>query len=166
MQVLVRHRFAIVPLLADMDQEIVLNTDYLFYSSDYGDGGVLAIKEEEEGIDLFAVTEIRNSSPILDFCAREPSLPGRDSLYVCSGMKGEGALKRIRSGLSIESSGSSGQEFFAGATGIWSIKENEDDTFDSFMVVSFIQSTKIMRSGEGGRALCRLMAYVVISYEK
>ncbi|KAF9963351.1 hypothetical protein BGZ65_004120 [Modicella reniformis] len=150
MQVLARNQFAIVPVLAEMDQEIVLNTDYLVYSNDYGDGGILAIKEEEEGINLFAITELQNSSPILDFCAREPSLPGRDSLYACSGMKGEGTLKRIRSGVSIESSGSSGQEFFAGATGLWSIKENVGDAFDSFLVISFIQSTKFMRSGEVG----------------
>ncbi|KAF9350984.1 hypothetical protein BGX34_000870, partial [Mortierella sp. NVP85] len=151
MQVLARHQFATLSLQADLDQEILLNTDYLVYSSDYGDGGILAIKEdEEEGIDLFAITEIQNSSPILDFCTREPSLPGRDSLYVCSGMKTEGSLKRIRSGLSIESSGSSGQQFFTGATGLWSIKANMSDAFDSFMVVSFIQSTKLMRSGEGG----------------
>ncbi|KAG0227500.1 hypothetical protein BGX31_006992 [Mortierella sp. GBA43] len=150
MQVLARHQISAAPLQADMDQEVIINTDYLIYSGDHGDGGVLAIRDEEEEIELFAITEVQNSSPIMDFCVREPSFPGRDSLYVCSGMKSQGALKRIRSGVSIESSGKSGQSFFSGTTGLWSIKENDTDTFDSFIVVSFVNSTKLMRSGEGG----------------
>ncbi|KAF8936108.1 hypothetical protein BGZ58_004595 [Dissophora ornata] len=159
MQVLARHLFTAEPLL-DLEQEIVLSTDYLVYSSDYGDGGVLAVREEEDGIELFAITELENSSPILDFCAREPSFPGRDSLYVCSGMRGEGSLKRIRSGISVESSGSSGNQFFAGATGLWSAKESDKDIFDSFLIVSFIQSTRLMRSGNEGVVAVDLVAGV------
>ncbi|KAF9187451.1 hypothetical protein BGZ51_001298 [Haplosporangium sp. Z 767] len=150
MQVLARRQITTEPLLSDTDSEIVLNTDYMMYSNDQGDGGILAIKEEEDGIDLFAITELQNSSPVLDFCIHEPTFPGRDSLYVCSGMKGEGSIKRVRSGITAESSGSSGNTFFAGATGLWSIKENQQDDFDSFLVVSFIQSTKVMRRGEEG----------------
>ncbi|KAF9357767.1 hypothetical protein BGX26_003118 [Mortierella sp. AD094] len=150
MQVLARRQFTTQPLLSEMSHDIILNTDYLIYSSDYGDGGVLGIKEEEEGIDLFAITELQNSSPILDFCVREPLLPGRDSLYACSGMRGEGTVKRVRYGISVESSGSSGNEFFSGATGLWSVKENRKHAFDSFLVVSFIQSTKVMRIEDGG----------------
>ncbi|KAF8982471.1 hypothetical protein BGZ46_001197 [Entomortierella lignicola] len=149
MQVLARRQFITQPLYSEMNQDIILNTDYLIYSSDYGDGGVLGIKEEEEGIDLFAITELQNCSPILDFCIREPAFPGRDSLYACSGMKSEGAVKRIRSGISVESSGSSGDDLFSGATGLWSVKEKREQTFDSFLVVSFVQSTKLIRSGEG-----------------
>ncbi|KAG0309948.1 hypothetical protein BGZ98_000036 [Dissophora globulifera] len=150
MQVLARRQFTTEPLLSDVGQSIVLNTDYLIYSNDYGDGGVLAVREEEDGIDLFAVTELENCSPVLDFCAREPSFPGRDSLYVCSGMRNEGSLQRIRAGISVESSGSSGNQFFAGATGLWSAKESDEDAFDSYLLVSFIQSTKLMRSGDEG----------------
>ncbi|KAF9169542.1 hypothetical protein BGX20_010185 [Mortierella sp. AD010] len=149
MQVLARRQFTTQSLFSEMNQDIVLNTDYLIYSSDYGDSGILGIKEEEEGIDLFAITELQNSSPILDFCVREPLLPGRDSLYACSGMKGEGAVRRVRYGISVESSGNSGNDFFSGATGLWSVKENRKNTFDSFLVVSFIQSTKVMRIEDG-----------------
>ncbi|KAF9968006.1 hypothetical protein BGZ70_007203 [Mortierella alpina] len=134
------------------EQETLLSTDYVLYSSDQGDGGILAIKEEEVdgGIELFAITELQNSSPVLDFCVQEPTLPGRDSLYLCSGLKQEGSLKRVRSGILAESSGSGGNQFFAGATGLWNVKENRDDAFDSFLVVSFVQSTTLMRTGDGG----------------
>ena len=149
--VLARAQLKTEPIMGDTNQEIILNTDYLLYSNDQGDGGILAVKEEEDGIDLFAITELQNTSPVLDFCAREPSLPGKDALFVCSGMKEEGSIKRIRSGITTESTGSSGDNFFAGATGLWSVKESAADEFDSFIVASFIQQTKIMRSGPGGR---------------
>ncbi|KAI1320384.1 hypothetical protein EDD11_001186 [Mortierella claussenii] len=146
MQVLARREFITESLLTEPSQELLLNIDYLVYSSDYGDGGVVAFKEEEDGIDVYAVASLQNSSPVVDFCAQEPLLPGRDSLFLCSGMKEEGALKRVRSGISVTSSGSSGSELFAGATGLWSLKENSSDAFESILVVSFIQSTKLMRS--------------------
>ncbi|CAO3573256.1 unnamed protein product [Mortierella alpina] len=134
-----------------VEQETILSTDYVLYSSEQGDGGILAIKEEEDGgIELFAITELQNSSPVLDFCAQEPTLPGRDSLYLCSGLKQEGSLKRVRSGIPAESSGSGGNQFFAGATGLWNVKENREDVSDSFLVVSFVQSTTLMKTGDGG----------------
>ncbi|GJJ70931.1 hypothetical protein EMPS_03281 [Entomortierella parvispora] len=148
--VLARAQLKTEPIMGDTNQDIILNTDYLLYSNDQGDGGILAVKEEEDGIDLFAITELQNTSPVLDFCAREPSFPGRDALFVCSGMKEEGSIKRIRSGITVESTGSSGDNFFAGATGLWSVKESATDEFDTFIVTSFIQQTKIMRSGLGG----------------
>ncbi|KAF9093953.1 hypothetical protein BGX29_009725 [Mortierella sp. GBA35] len=149
MEVLTRHHNT-VRLPSDPDQDTVLRTDYLLYSSEYGDGSILGVKEEEDTIGLYAVSELSNDAPVLDFCAPEPALPGRDSLFVCSGMKSEGCIKRIRSGILAESSGSSGQQLFEGATGVWSVKANHMDAFDSFLVVSFIQSTKLMKaSGEG-----------------
>ncbi|KAF9983925.1 hypothetical protein BGZ75_004515 [Mortierella antarctica] len=104
MLVLGRRQVLVEPT-SGAEQETTLSTDYVLYSSDQGDGGILAIKEEEDGgIELFAITELQNSSPVLDFCVQEPILPGRDSLYVCSGMKQEGSLKRVRSGIPAESS--------------------------------------------------------------
>ncbi|KAG0324288.1 hypothetical protein BG000_002270, partial [Podila horticola] len=86
----------------DMDspEEVILNTDFLIYAGEQGDGGVLAIKEEETHIDLFAITHLQNCAPTLDFCMREPSMPGRDTLFVCTGMKSQGAIQKIRSGIS------------------------------------------------------------------
>jgi hypothetical protein len=128
-----------------------LYTDYLLYSSEHGDGSVLGVKEEQNGtIGVFSVSELSNDAPVLDFCADEPVLPGRDSLFVCSGMKSEGCIKRIRFGVLAESSGSSGQQRFDGATGVWSVKAKHGDPYDSFLVVSFIQSTKLMRVGKEG----------------
>ncbi|OAQ36501.1 hypothetical protein K457DRAFT_131724 [Linnemannia elongata AG-77] len=128
-----------------------LHTDFLLYSSEHGNGNILGVKEEEEGtISVFAVSELLNDAPVLDFCAHEPTLPGRDSLYACSGMKSEGCIKRVRSGILVESSGSSGLQLFDGATGVWSVKAKRKDTFDSFLVVSFIRSTKLMRVSEQG----------------
>ncbi|KAG9072646.1 hypothetical protein KI688_000417 [Linnemannia hyalina] len=128
-----------------------LHTDFLLYSSDHGNGSILSVKEEEEGtIGVFAVSELLNDAPVLDFCADEPALPGRDSLFACSGMKSEGCIKRVRSGILVESSGSSGHQLFAGATGVWNVKAKRKDLFDSFLVVSFIKSTKLMRVSEQG----------------
>lgn len=158
MQVVARQQFTAMSQDRDDDdddddmgppEEIVLNTDFLLYAGEQGDGGVLAIKEEETHIDLFAITHLQNCAPTLDFCMREPSMPGRDTLYVCTGMRSQGAIQKIRSGISVESSGSSGNQFFAGATGLWGIKTQAAEEFDTFLVVSFIQSTKVMQSGEG-----------------
>ncbi|KAG0080640.1 hypothetical protein BGZ92_000545, partial [Podila epicladia] len=114
MQVIARQQFA--ALLQDRDddddddddmdppEEIILNTDFLLYAGEQGDGGVLAIKEEETRIDLFAITHLQNCAPTLDFCMREPSMPGRDTLYVCTGMRSQGAIQKIRSGISVQSS--------------------------------------------------------------
>ncbi|KAF9278494.1 hypothetical protein BGZ68_008527 [Mortierella alpina] len=106
MLVLGRRQVMVEPVTSGAEQETVLSTDYVLYSGDQGDGGILAIKEEEDGgIELFAITELHNSSPVLDFCAQEPTLPGRDSLYICSGMKQEGSsttLMRTGDGGSLE----------------------------------------------------------------
>ncbi|KAG0298409.1 hypothetical protein BGZ96_012131 [Linnemannia gamsii] len=135
----------------EQDPQAALYTDYLIYSSEHGSGSVLGVKEEEEGsIGVFAISELSNDAPVLDFCADEPAFPGRDSLLVCSGMKSEGCIKRVRSGVFVESSGSSGKQLFVGATGVWSVKSKWTDTFDSFLVVSFIQSTKLMRVSDQG----------------
>ncbi|KAF9931395.1 hypothetical protein FBU30_010324 [Linnemannia zychae] len=124
--------------------------DYLLYSSECGSGGILGIKETDKGIGVYAISELPNDAPVLDFCIDEPRLPGRDSLFTCSGMKSEGCIKRIRSGIVVESSGTSGQQQFNGATGIWSVKTKRNDPVDSFLVISFIQSTKLMRVGNEG----------------
>ncbi|KAF9395568.1 hypothetical protein CPC16_007843 [Podila verticillata] len=159
MHVVARRQIAALPQEHDDDQdmdhpeEIILNTDFLIYSGEQGDGGVLAIKEEETQIDLFAIAHLQNCAPTLDFCMREPSMPGRDTLYVCTGMKTQGAIRKIRSGISVESSGSSGNQFFAGATGLWGIKAQATEEVDTFLVVSFIQSTKVMQSGEAAGRL-------------
>ncbi|KAF8941394.1 hypothetical protein BGZ47_007395 [Haplosporangium gracile] len=59
--------------------------------TEHGRGSILGVKEEEEGtIGVFAISELSNDAPVLDFCANEPTLPGRDSLFVCSGLKSEG----------------------------------------------------------------------------
>jgi hypothetical protein len=136
----------------EQDPHSALHTDYLLYSSEHGSGSVLGVKEEGEGsISVFAISELSNDAPVLDFCADEPELPGRDALLVCSGMKSEGCIKRVRSGILVESSGSSGQQLFDGATGLWSVKAKRKDPFDSFLMVSFIQSTKLMRVGDQGK---------------
>lgn len=149
----------------DHPEEIILNTDFLIYSGEQGDGGVLAIKEEETQIDLFAIAHLQNCAPTLDFCMRESSIPGRDTLYVCTGMKTQGAIQKIRSGISVESSGSSGNQFFAGATGLWGIKTQATEKVDTFLVVSFIQSTKVMHSGEG-ELPCFLLCTVLCGAQK
>ncbi|KAF9290496.1 hypothetical protein BGZ74_000499, partial [Mortierella antarctica] len=70
MQVVARQQFAAMSQDRDGDddddddmgppEEIVLNTDFLLYAGEQGDGGVLAIKEEETHIDLFAITHLQN----------------------------------------------------------------------------------------------------------
>lgn len=142
-----------------------LHMDFLLYSSEYGNGSILSVKEEEEGtIGVFAVSELLNDAPVLDFCADEPALPGRDSLLACSGMKSEGCIKRVRSGILVESSGSSGHQLFGGATGVWSVKATQKDPFDSFLVISFIKSTKLMRVSEQGKqSICPLYIMPVCS---
>ncbi|KAG0266980.1 hypothetical protein DFQ27_009257 [Actinomortierella ambigua] len=130
----------------------VYSTDYLLYSNEQGDGGLLAVQEEREGVNLYAVVEgIANSSPLLDFCVREPSIPGRDCLYACCGMREEGRVLRIRTGVPTEGSGSLSHPSLAGTVGLWGFARREADKVDAFLVMSFVQSTKIMLNGEGGR---------------
>ncbi|KAG0237957.1 hypothetical protein BGW42_008057 [Actinomortierella wolfii] len=126
------------------------STDFLLYSNEQGDGGVLAIREDRDCVSPFAVETLQSDSPILDFSLREPSIPGRDCIYACSGMREEGSLLRIRSGIATESSGSSSNPYFAGTVGMWAFALKEADDFDSFLVISFVQSTKVMFNGEEG----------------
>ncbi|KAK3842876.1 MAG: mono-functional DNA-alkylating methyl methanesulfonate N-term-domain-containing protein [Linnemannia gamsii] len=150
MEIIAGDRTGVLPT-PEKGRSIALHTDYLLYSSEHGNGSVLGVKEEVNGtIGVFSVSELPNDAPVLDFCADEPVFPGRDSLFVCSGMKSEGCIKRVRSGVVVNSSGSSGQQRFGGATGVWSVKEKRKDPYDSFLVISFIQSTKLMKVGEEG----------------
>ncbi|KAF9978517.1 hypothetical protein BGZ73_001936 [Actinomortierella ambigua] len=140
-------------MIDDDDEEpssTVYSTDYLLYSNDVGDGGLLAVQEDREGVNLFAVVEaIPNSSPLLDFCLREPSIPGGNCLYACSGMREEGRVLRIRTGIATEGSGSLSHPSLAGTVGLWGFARRDADEIDAFLVMSFVQSTKIMLNGEG-----------------
>lgn len=107
-----------------------------------GDGMVLKL---EHGSLLYK-SPIQNIAPILDLSVVDYHEEKQDQMFACCGMSPEGSLRIIRSGISVERLLRT-PPIYQGMTGIWSLKIKKSDPFHSFLVLSFVEETRILSVG-------------------
>ncbi|KAL6523179.1 hypothetical protein OROGR_016782 [Orobanche gracilis] len=109
---------------------------------DMADGMVLKF---EDGF-LQYKSSIQNIAPILDMCVVDYPNEKHDQMFACSGMASEGSLRIIRSGTSVEKLLKTAP-IYQGVTGTWTIKLKVSDPYHSFLVLSFVEETRVLSVG-------------------
>ncbi|XP_027069184.1 splicing factor 3B subunit 3 isoform X1 [Coffea eugenioides] len=107
-----------------------------------GDGMVL--KLEDGG--LYYRSPIQNIAPILDMSVVDYHGEKHDQMFACCGMAPEGSLRIIRSGISVDKLLKTAP-IYHGITGTWALKMNVTDTCHSFLVLSFVEETRVLSVG-------------------
>ncbi|XP_075511352.1 uncharacterized protein LOC142547129 isoform X2 [Primulina tabacum] len=109
---------------------------------DMTDGMVLKF---EEGL-LCHRSPIQNIAPILDMAFVDNPEEKSDQMFACSGMAPEGSLRIIRSGISVEKLLKTAP-IYQGITGTWTLKMEASDPCHSFLVLSFVEETRVLSVG-------------------
>ncbi|KAL0339515.1 UNVERIFIED_CONTAM: DNA damage-binding protein 1b [Sesamum radiatum] len=109
---------------------------------DMADGMVLKF---EDGF-LQYRSSIQNIAPILDMCIADYPDEKHDQMFACSGMASEGSLRIIRSGISVEKLLKTAP-IYQGVTGTWTVKMKVSDPYHSFLVLSFVEETRVLSVG-------------------
>lgn len=119
-----------------------LDGGFLAAIVDMADGMILKF---EEGF-LQHKSSIQNIAPILDMCIVDYPDEKHDQMFACSGMASEGSLRIIRSGISVEKLLKT-SPIYQGVTGTWTVKIKVSDPFHSFLVLSFVEETRVLSVG-------------------
>ncbi|KAL2501533.1 Cleavage and polyadenylation specificity factor (CPSF) A subunit protein [Forsythia ovata] len=109
---------------------------------DMADGMVLKL---EEGL-LHYRSPIQSVAPILDMSVVDYPDEKHDQMFACSGMAPEGTLRVIRSGISVEKLLKT-SPIYHGVTGTWTVKMKVSDPYHSFLVLSFVEETRVLSVG-------------------
>ncbi|KAI7736980.1 hypothetical protein M8C21_005393 [Ambrosia artemisiifolia] len=115
---------------------------FLIGAAEMADGMVL---EFEDG-KLNYKSPIQNISPILDMSLVDYHDEKHEQIFACCGMAPEGSLRVIRNGVSLEKLLKTAQDY-QGITGTWTIKMNLTDRYHSFLVLSFVEETRVLSVG-------------------
>lgn len=108
-----------------------------------GDGLVLKL-DDDAGV-IFK-SHIQNIAPILDFSVIDDHDEKQDLIFSCSGMSPVGSLRILRSGLSVEKLVKTAP-IYQGITGTWTLMIKKSDLYHSFLVLSFIEETRVLSVG-------------------
>ncbi|KAI5083520.1 hypothetical protein GOP47_0003263 [Adiantum capillus-veneris] len=110
--------------------------------AEMGDGQVLHFKDGN----IDCRSTIENISPNLDFSLVDYHNERQDQMFACAGAGQEGSLRVIRNGVSVEKLISTGP-MYEGVTGSWTLKFCREDAFHSFLVLSFVEETRVLSVG-------------------
>ncbi|KAL8142871.1 hypothetical protein V2J09_015903 [Rumex salicifolius] len=109
-----------------------------------GDGMVLKLKDSM----LTYASPIQNISPILDMSAVDYHNENekQDQMFACCGVAPEGSLRIIRSGICVERLLRTAA-IYQGITGTWTLRTRLVDPHHSFLVLSFVEETRVLSVG-------------------
>ncbi|XP_072950937.1 uncharacterized protein [Typha angustifolia] len=107
-----------------------------------GDGMVLKLVHGK----LVYKNSIQNIAPILDISIADYHDEKQDQIFACCGMSPEGSLRIIRSGISVEKLLRTAS-IYVGVAGIWTLRMKETDIHHSFLVLSFVEETRVLSVG-------------------
>ena len=109
---------------------------------DMGDGIVLKL---EHGRVLYK-SPIQNIAPILDFCVENFPYEKQGQMFACCGMSPEGSIRVIRNGIIVEKLLRTAP-IYQGITGTWTLRMKKNDAYHSFLVLSFVEETRVLSVG-------------------
>ncbi|BFG38353.1 hypothetical protein CerSpe_246270 [Prunus speciosa] len=107
-----------------------------------GDGMVLKM---ENGA-LHYASPIQNIAPVLDMSVVDYHDEKHDQMFACCGVAPEGSLRIIRSGISVEKLLRTAP-IYQGITGTWTLRMKVIDSYHSFLVLSFVEETRVLSVG-------------------
>lgn len=114
---------------------------YLIAVVEMGDGMVLTLENGR----LHYTSTIQNIAPILDMSVVDYD-EKHDQIFACCGVAPEGSLRIIRSGISVEKLLRTAP-IYQGITGTWTVQMKVMDSYHSFLVLSFVEETRVLSVG-------------------
>ncbi|KAG2315580.1 hypothetical protein Bca52824_018702 [Brassica carinata] len=115
---------------------------FLATFAEMADGTVFKLGKEK----LHWMSSIQNIAPILDFSVVDDQNEKRDQMFACCGVTPEGSLRIIRSGVNVEKLLKTAP-VYQGITGTWTVKMKLPDMYHSFLVLSFVEETRVLSVG-------------------
>lgn len=115
---------------------------YLAALVEMGDGMVLTLSNGR----LHYTSPIQNIAPILDISVVDSHDEKHDQMFACCGVAPEGSLRIIRSGISVEKLLRTAP-IYQGITGTWTVRMKVNDPYHSFLVLSFVEETRVLSVG-------------------
>ena len=112
--------------------------DILALFGDLCEGAIVKVGND----DVCTLKTLYNTSPALDSVLVSGKTSSR-LILTCGSRNGQ--LIEYKKGLPVVNLASSNNGF-EGVTGIWSLKKSEKDFYHSFLVISFIEETRVMQS--------------------
>ncbi|GJN24854.1 hypothetical protein PR202_gb12622 [Eleusine coracana subsp. coracana] len=107
-----------------------------------GDGMIFKLGHRR----LLHKSTIQNVAPILDLAIADYHGEKQDQMFACCGMCPEGSLRVLRNGVNVEKLLST-EATYQGVTGLWTLRMKITDVFHSFLVLSFVEETRILSVG-------------------
>ncbi|KAL8139852.1 hypothetical protein V2J09_005873 [Rumex salicifolius] len=120
-----------------------LDNAFVYVGSSYGDSQLvkLNVQPDAKGSYVEVLEKYVNLGPIVDFCVVDLERQGQGQVVTCSGAYKDGSLRVVRNGIGINEQASVELQ---GIKGMWSLRSSTDDIYDTFLVVSFINETRIL----------------------
>ncbi|KAK7284728.1 hypothetical protein RJT34_19480 [Clitoria ternatea] len=115
---------------------------YLAALVEMGDGVVLKLEDGR----LCYTNPIQNIAPILDMEVVDYHDEKHDQMLACCGVAPEGSLRIIRNGINVEKLHRTAS-IYQGVTGTWTVKMKVADPYHSFLVLSFVEETRVLSVG-------------------
>ncbi|CAN6203352.1 unnamed protein product [Urochloa humidicola] len=107
-----------------------------------GDGMIFKLGHRR----LFHKSTIQNVAPILDLAITDYHGEKQDQMFACCGMCPEGSLRVLRNGVNVEKLLRT-EAIYQGVTGLWTLRMKMTDAYHSFLVLSFVEETRILSVG-------------------
>ncbi|KAF9583420.1 DNA damage-binding protein 1a [Lunasporangiospora selenospora] len=123
---------------------VYLDKRYVFVGSHQGDSQLIQLHTEpdQQGEYLEVLESFTNIAPITDFEVVDLEGQGQGQIVACSGSFKNGSLRIVRNGVGINDRAFLSQP---GITDIWSLKEDLDSPVEDTLVMSFLNSTRVVR---------------------
>lgn len=120
-----------------------LENGVVFVGSCYGDSQLIKLNSDPNSFGSYVETlqTYTNIGPIVDMTIISGDRQGQSHVVTCSGGYLNGSLCIIRSGIGIHEQASMELQ---GLKGVWSLRQNESEVFDKFLVQSYIGETRVL----------------------
>ncbi|KAL4542634.1 hypothetical protein Ndes2526B_g09435 [Nannochloris sp. 'desiccata'] len=123
-----------------------LDNGFVFVGSCFGDSQLVRLHAQPvEGSSPDNYVEVldtmTNLGPIVDFCVVDLDRQGQGQVVTCSGGGADGSLRIIRNGIGFLEQAS---VELPGMKGIWSLRKNYADAYDTYLVMAFVGETRVL----------------------
>ncbi|CAG8451476.1 8190_t:CDS:10 [Funneliformis mosseae] len=120
--------------------------EFIVIGGDMSDGAVVKVLSNMEEVEIASV--IPNWAPILDFQMVDFHQERHDVIFSCSGLGKYGSIRELRRAIGVNVVTKAEGEF-DGVTSLWGLKNSSEELMDSFLALSFANSTRLMFFGGG-----------------
>ncbi|KAF9175846.1 DNA damage-binding protein 1a, partial [Mortierella sp. AD010] len=123
---------------------VYLDNDHAFVGSHLGDSQLVLLHTEpdQNGEYLEVMETFTNIAPVTDFEVVDLEGQGQGQVVACAGGFKDGSLRIVRNGVGINDRA---VLELPGIKGLWSLKENLDAPIEDTLVMSFLNSTRVVR---------------------